>query len=52
LDSTHNVLILEKSEDIGQKLLMSGGERCNFSNINVSPEHYVGNKKEALYSMF
>ncbi len=52
LDSTHNVLILEKSENIGQKLLMSWWERCNFSNINVSPDHYVGNKKEALYSMF
>jgi len=31
---------------------MSGGERCNFSNINVSPEHYVGTKKESLFGMF
>lgn len=31
---------------------MSGGERCNFSNINVAPEHYVGIKKESLYGMF
>ena len=51
IDPSYNILILEKSEHIGQKLLMSGGERCNFSNINVSPEHYVGTKKESLFGM-
>lgn len=52
VESDLSVLILEKSEHIGQKLLMSWGERCNFSNSNISPEHYFGTKKESLYSMF
>lgn len=52
IDSKYQMLILEKSAHIGQKLLMSWWERCNFSNINVSPEHYVGTKKESLFGMF
>ncbi|MEI6425851.1 MAG: aminoacetone oxidase family FAD-binding enzyme [Candidatus Absconditabacteria bacterium] len=52
LENDQSVLMLEQSDIIGLKLLMSGGERCNFSNSNVSPEHYFGTKKESLHSMF
>jgi len=35
------VLILEKSEKPGKKILISGGGRCNFTNINASHENFI-----------
>ena len=35
------VLVLEKSNRVGKKILISGGGRCNFSNYNASAEHYI-----------
>jgi len=35
------VLVLERSNKIGKKILMSGGGRCNFTNLHVSPQRYV-----------
>lgn len=35
------VLVLEKSNKLGKKILMSGGGRCNFTNLDVLPEHYL-----------
>ncbi len=35
------VALLEGSHKIGQKLLMSGGGRCNFSNLRVTAENYI-----------
>lgn len=36
------VLILEQAKRAGQKILMSGGGRCNFTNLNIAPElHYI-----------
>lgn len=35
------VLVLEKSNKIGKKILMSGGGRCNFTNYNIEPENYL-----------
>lgn len=35
------VLILEKTKHPGKKILMSGGGRCNFTNIYTSPENYI-----------
>ncbi|MGY0398523.1 MAG: NAD(P)/FAD-dependent oxidoreductase [Ostreibacterium sp.] len=36
-----SVLILDKAEQIGQKILISGGGRCNFTNLNITPEAYL-----------
>lgn len=36
-----NVLVLERSNKIGKKILMSGGGRCNFTNLQVGPENYL-----------
>ncbi|HRE41925.1 MAG TPA: NAD(P)/FAD-dependent oxidoreductase [Ignavibacteria bacterium] len=36
-----SVLVLEKSEKIGKKILISGGGRCNFTNINTKPENFI-----------
>lgn len=35
------VLILEKSEKPGKKILISGGGRCNFTNIFTSSENFI-----------
>ena len=35
-----NVTILEKSEKIGRKILVSGNGRCNLTNINQGEEYY------------
>ncbi len=35
------VLVLEGSNKIGKKILMSGGGRCNFTNLNTRPSHFL-----------
>ncbi len=35
------VLILEHNEAIGKKIRISGGGRCNFTNINAGPDNYL-----------
>ena len=37
------VLVLEKANKVGKKILMSGGGRCNFTNYSVEPENYISN---------
>ena len=37
------VLILEHYHKIGEKIRISGGGRCNFSNLNTSPENFLSN---------
>lgn len=36
-----SVLVLERSNKPGKKILMSGGGRCNFTNTNVEPENFL-----------
>ncbi len=36
-----SVLILDQGNKPGRKILMSGGGRCNFTNYEVSAEHYL-----------
>ncbi len=35
------VLVLEKANKVGKKILMSGGGRCNFTNYSVEPENFI-----------
>src|ERR1700735_1725642 len=35
------VAILERAERAGKKILISGGGRCNFSNLYCQPEHFI-----------
>lgn len=35
------VLIVERSNRVGKKILMSGGGRCNFTNLYTEPENYL-----------
>ena len=35
------VLVLEHAERVGKKIAISGGGRCNFTNINSNPESFL-----------
>ncbi len=35
------VLVLERSNKPGKKILMSGGGRCNFTNLHVTPDRFL-----------
>lgn len=35
------VLVLERSGRIGRKILISGGGRCNFTNLHCRPENFL-----------
>lgn len=37
------VVVLDHANKAGKKILMSGGGRCNFTNYDVSSEHYLSN---------
>jgi predicted flavoprotein YhiN len=36
-----SVVVLERSNKAGKKILMSGGGRCNFTNLYITPECYL-----------
>ena len=49
------VLVLEKNDELGKKLLISGGGRCNLTNANPNHREFVskfGKKGNFLYSPF
>src|SRR6202163_2550130 len=35
------VAVLERAERAGKKILISGGGRCNFTNIHCQPENFI-----------
>ncbi|AMG73524.1 BaiN/RdsA family NAD(P)/FAD-dependent oxidoreductase [Sphingopyxis granuli] len=35
------VLLLDHADAIGKKILISGGGRCNFTNIHTAPDRYI-----------
>jgi predicted Rossmann fold flavoprotein len=35
------VAVLERAERIGKKILISGGGRCNFTNLHTGPENFL-----------
>ena len=35
------VYVLEHANKVGKKILMSGGGRCNFTNIHTSPNNFI-----------
>lgn len=36
-----NVLVLDHANKPGKKILMSGGGRCNFTNMDTAPKHFL-----------
>src|SRR6202789_2366906 len=35
------VLVLERADRIGKKILISGGGRCNFTNLHTQPDNFL-----------
>lgn len=35
------VLVIEHNTEVGAKILISGGGRCNFTNINAGPDRFI-----------
>ena len=38
---SRRVLLLEHAERVGKKILISGGGRCNFTNLHCRPENFL-----------
>ena len=38
-----SVLVLDSSNKVGKKILMSGGGGCNFTNLDITPKNYLSN---------
>ena len=38
-----SVAVLDKADKAGKKILISGGGRCNFTNLFIEPEAYISN---------
>jgi hypothetical protein len=38
-----SVLLLDCANKVGKKILMSGGGRCNFTNLDITPEKFLSN---------
>lgn len=36
-----SVRVIEHAKRVGKKILMSGGGRCNFTNLDTSPAHFL-----------
>jgi predicted Rossmann fold flavoprotein len=36
------VAVIERAERVGKKILISGGGRCNFTNLHCQPENFFG----------
>lgn len=39
------VLVLDHANKVGKKILMSGGGRCNFTNLYINPDNYISHNK-------
>lgn len=44
------VLVVERSKHPGRKIIMSGGGRCNFTNLEVEPSNYLCNNPHFVKS--
>ena len=44
------VLVLDKAKKAGKKILISGGGRCNFTNLHIEPEAYLSNNSHFFKS--
>lgn len=40
------VLLIEHNTALGRKILISGGGRCNFTNVNAGPENYFSHNPD------
>ncbi len=48
--SGKKVVVLDSGKKIGRKILMSGGGFCNFTNLEVTPHHYLSQNRHFVKS--
>ena len=41
-DPENRIILLERQQRIGRKLLATGNGRCNLTNVGAAPENYHG----------
>lgn len=46
------VLLVEHTDKIGEKIRISGGGRCNFTNLYASPQNYISQNPHFMKSAF
>ena len=53
-NSDMKVLVIEGNEKAAKKLKISGGGKCNITNVNVSAHNYLGDEQliESVFSQF
>ncbi len=44
------VAVLERAGSVGKKIAISGGGRCNFTNINTAPENFLSTNSRFCHS--
>lgn len=44
------VVVVEKANKVGKKILMSGGGKCNFTNMEVEPSNYISHNPHFVIS--
>lgn len=44
------VVVVEKANKVGKKILMSGGGKCNFTNLEVEPINYISHNPHFVIS--
>jgi hypothetical protein len=47
-----SVFVLDHADSIGSKIRISGGGRCNFTNLHVTAEHYISQNSHFCKSAF
>jgi len=45
------VLVLEKNDKVGAKILISGGGRCNYTNLYASPQQFISQNEHFCKSV-
>ncbi len=45
-------LVLERNDKVGAKILISGGGRCNYTNIGSSPANFISENPDFLHGIF
>ena len=50
IDKNKSILIIDANEKKLRKLLISGGGRCNFTNINASASYYASSNPKFCIS--
>lgn len=50
-DKNRKVIIIEKEQRVGKKILATGNGRCNLTNMNASPENYHGSFQKGVENL-